>query len=71
MSISLKRALSAFAAVMAIGAVLSPHSSALAQAGRPSNAPSSVLPTGGGQALLDTSDTVILLLDHQAGCSRR
>jgi len=26
-----------------------------------------VLPTGGGQALLDTSDTVILLLDHQAG----
>ena len=67
MSISLKKALSAFAAVMAIGAVLSPHSSALAQAGRPSNAPSSVLPTGGGQALLDTSDTVILLLDHQAG----
>lgn len=28
---------------------------------------SSVLPTGGGQALLDTSDTVILLLDHQSG----
>ena len=28
---------------------------------------SSVLPTGGGQALLDTSDTVILLLDHQTG----
>jgi nicotinamidase-related amidase len=28
---------------------------------------SSVLPTGGGQALLDSSDTVILLLDHQAG----
>lgn len=28
---------------------------------------SSVLPTGGGQALLDPSDTVILLLDHQAG----
>jgi len=26
-----------------------------------------VLPTGGGQALLDTSDTVILLLDHQSG----
>ena len=30
-------------------------------------APSSVLPSGGGQALLDTSDTVLLLLDHQAG----
>lgn len=28
---------------------------------------SSVLPTGGGQALLDTSDSVILLLDHQSG----
>jgi nicotinamidase-related amidase len=26
-----------------------------------------VLPTGGGQALLDTSDTVLLLLDHQTG----
>ncbi len=67
MSIFLKRALITFAAGMAIGAVLSPHPSALAQGGRPSNAPSSVLPTGGGQALLDTSDTAILLLDHQAG----
>jgi nicotinamidase-related amidase len=28
---------------------------------------SSVLPTGGGQMLLDPSDTVLLLLDHQAG----
>ena len=27
----------------------------------------SVLPTGGGAALLDTSDSVLLLLDHQAG----
>src|SRR5262245_6302675 len=27
----------------------------------------SVLPTGGGQALFDTSDTAFLLLDHQAG----
>ncbi|RZJ46020.1 MAG: isochorismatase family protein [Brevundimonas sp.] len=30
-------------------------------------AKSSVLPTGGGQALMDPSDTVILLLDHQSG----
>jgi len=67
MSISLRKTLSAVAAVIAVGAVLSPHTSALAQGGRPGNAPSSVLPTGGGQALLDTSDTVILLLDHQAG----
>ncbi len=27
----------------------------------------SILPTGGGKALLDPSDTVILLLDHQSG----
>jgi nicotinamidase-related amidase len=31
------------------------------------SATSSVLPTGGGQALFDVSDTVMLLLDHQAG----
>jgi nicotinamidase-related amidase len=30
-------------------------------------AQSSVLPSGGGKALLDTSDAVILLLDHQSG----
>jgi hypothetical protein len=28
---------------------------------------SSVLPTGGGAALLDASDTAFLLLDHQSG----
>ena len=33
----------------------------------PRPASSSVLPTGGGQALIDPSDTIILLLDHQAG----
>lgn len=35
------------------------------QGGTPAR--SSVLSTGGGQALLDPSDTVILLLDHQTG----
>ena len=35
--------------------------------GRPGSPPSSVLPTGGGQALLDPADTVFLLLDHQSG----
>jgi nicotinamidase-related amidase len=44
--------------------VLSPSSSALAQT---ATQRSSVLPTGGGAALLDASDTVILLLDHQTG----
>ena len=29
--------------------------------------PASVLPTGGGLALIDTSDSVVLLLDHQSG----
>jgi nicotinamidase-related amidase len=49
-------------------ALLGPQPVALAQvASGGSPAPSSVLPTGGGQALLDPSDTVILLLDHQAG----
>jgi nicotinamidase-related amidase len=49
--------------VLLIGGVLSFTSGALAQAARPS----SVLPSGGGQALLDPSDTVLLLLDHQTG----
>ena len=33
----------------------------------PSKNSSSVLPTGSGKALLDTSDTAFLLIDHQAG----
>jgi len=41
---------------------------ASAQSVPPGSAPrTSVLSTGGGQALLDTSDTAILLLDHQSG----
>jgi nicotinamidase-related amidase len=48
-------------ALLVFGAALLLASSALAQA------KSSVLPTGGGKALLDTSDAVILLLDHQSG----
>lgn len=52
------------AAMMAIG-LLALQAPASAQTAPP--ATSSVLPTGGGKALFDTSDTVILLLDHQAG----
>jgi hypothetical protein len=51
-----------FAALLAMG-LASPSSFAQA----PAAAPSSVLPSGGGQALLDPSDSVVLLLDHQAG----
>src|SRR5829696_1585017 len=56
------------AGVLALGA-LAAGSPALAQTTPPpqSVAPSSVLPTGGGAALLDASDTAILLLDHQSG----
>jgi nicotinamidase-related amidase len=63
MSINIKKLLFALAGVLSLG-LLSPGSGALAQVTAPS---SSVLPTGGGAALLDPSDTVILLLDHQAG----
>jgi nicotinamidase-related amidase len=51
------------AAMLAIVGVVASSSNSLAQG----TAASSVLPTGGGQALIDTSDTVILLLDHQSG----
>ena len=59
MSILSKFTHCALAAFLTFG-VLSPTSQVVAQT-------SSVLPTGGGAALLDPSDTVILLLDHQTG----
>ena len=63
-SVALIRALRCVTAVVVLG-ICFPNLSAVAQtAGNP---PSSVLPTGGGQALLDTNDSLILLLDHQAG----
>jgi nicotinamidase-related amidase len=52
------------AAVLASGCLMF-QSPADAQA--PKAPTGSVLPTGGGQALFDTTDTAILLLDHQAG----
>ena len=55
------------AAVLAV-ALIWPQPFAMAQATQGgSTTPSSVLSTGGGQALIDPSDTVILLLDHQSG----
>ena len=62
----LSRAFRVIAAFLAI-VLFSPNPSAFAQASPTPTAPSSVLPTGGGQALLDPSDTVFLLLDHQSG----
>jgi nicotinamidase-related amidase len=67
MSRKLRKALHVFAGVLALG-LSSPISAVLAQATPPqSGAASSVLPTGGGAALLDASDTAFLLLDHQSG----
>ena len=57
------RLLAAF--LVALGCA-SPGSNAFAQTIPGAGAPS-VLPTGGGAALLDASDTAILLLDHQTG----
>ena len=62
MSIMTRTMLRGLVAALAIAA-LSFNPSAFAQT---SPGPS-VLSTGGGAALLDPSDTVILLLDHQAG----
>ena len=63
MSTARKKRLPFLAAVVALG-ILWPHPSTFAQS---SPAPSNVLPTGGGQGLIDPSDSVMLLLDHQAG----
>ncbi|NYG44824.1 nicotinamidase-related amidase [Bradyrhizobium sp. IAR9] len=46
--------------------VLPPISGALAQTDSPTQR-ANVLPSGGGAALFDASDSVILLLDHQSG----
>lgn len=62
-----RESLKSVAAILLIGGAVSLSSHALAQAAPAAARPSSVLPTGGGQALLDPSDTVLLLLDHQTG----
>ena len=59
MTTTLLKFLRVFAAAAAIG-IASPNPSAFAQS-------ANVLPSGGGAALIDTSEAVILLLDHQAG----
>ena len=59
---SMRKVLNAITAVLLIVGSASLSSDAIAQ-----TAGTSVLPTGGGQALLDPSDTALLLLDHQTG----
>src|SRR5262245_20290985 len=65
MSVLSKLLRCAFAAALSLSA-LSPTSNARAQSGSPTQR-SSVLTTGGGAALFDASDTVILLVDHEVG----
>src|SRR5881409_3209466 len=67
MSLPLKKVSHLFAGVLAVG-LLSPASPVFTQGTPPqSGVSSSVIPTGGGATLLDPSDTVFLLLDHQSG----
>ncbi len=63
MMAKMKNSLPLVALLLATGFLWS-QSMAVAQEAR---AKTSVLSTGGGQALIDPSDTVILLLDHQSG----
>jgi nicotinamidase-related amidase len=67
MTTMMQKAVRLLAAVLAV-ALIWPQPCAMAQAAQGgSPARSSVLSTGGGQALIDPSDTVMLLLDHQSG----
>jgi nicotinamidase-related amidase len=65
-ALSRRHVLQALVAAILVVAGTSLSSTAFAQAIPGAGSPS-VLPTGGGKALLDTSDTAILLLDHQTG----
>lgn len=53
--------------ILAIGALSSIPPAQAQGNSAPNVAKSSVLPTGGGAALLDPNDTLFLLLDHQSG----
>jgi nicotinamidase-related amidase len=64
MTLRSRRFFRTLVATVAIGMIV-PDPLVLAQA--PAAPRSSVLPSGGGQALIDPGDTVILLLDHQSG----
>jgi nicotinamidase-related amidase len=59
---SMRKILNVMTIAVLLASAASHSSFALAQ-----TAGKSVLPSGGGQALLDPSDTALLLLDHQTG----
>jgi len=55
-------------AVLLMVGLIGPQQLPTARSAESASAPrSSVLPSGGGQALLDPADTVFLMLDHQSG----
>ena len=60
-------AVGALAALLAVGLISSQHIARAQTAQGGSTARSSVLSSGGGEALIDPADTVLLLLDHQSG----
>lgn len=53
--------------LVAATAIAGSSAAAATASGKPAPRSSSVLPSGGGQALLNPSDTLIVLLDHQTG----
>jgi nicotinamidase-related amidase len=54
-------------AVLAVLALALTSTNGFAQGTSATTRAASVLPSGGGKALIDTNDMVLLLLDHQAG----
>lgn len=67
MKIMMKKTVRMFAALLMVGLIWAQQLPTVQSAESGSSPRSSVLSTGGGQALLDPSDTVILMLDHQSG----
>jgi hypothetical protein len=69
MSINFKKRLRILPGILSL-VLLAPNSGALGQASQ-AGAPSSVLPTGGGAALLDPSDTVFCCSITRRVCSKQ
>jgi nicotinamidase-related amidase len=67
MKIIMMKTVQIFAALLMVG-LIGPRQLPTVRSAESASAPrSGVLPSGGGQALIDTSDAVFLMLDHQSG----
>jgi isochorismate hydrolase len=60
-------AVAALAALLAVSVIWAQHIARAQTAQAERTARTQVLSTGGGEALIDPADTVLLLLDHQSG----